>query len=164
MLTTACSGGDEESSEVVPSPSPSVEPTATPKPTPTPTPKPTATPKPTPTPAPTPAPTPTPEPVPDPTQVPVQQQEYVPPVADPTQAPPAPTQAPEPTQEPQAASPYDYIGYDINTFYSIFGYPYASEYATSCMGDGDDGMLYYNGFTVYTFRANGGGETVQDVG
>ena len=32
----------------------------------------------------------------------------------------------------------------------------------SCIGDGEDGLLYYNGFTVTTYRENGK-ETVQDA-
>ena len=27
--------------------------------------------------------------------------------------------------------------------------------ARSCLGDGDDGNLYYEGFTVYTYREDG---------
>ena len=88
------------------------------------------------------------------------------PAADPTPAPtpvPTPEPTPEPTPQP-AASPYDYVGYDIGTFYSLFGYPSSSEYATSCSGqEGDDGILYYGGFTVYTFRSASGSEVVTAV-
>ena len=31
------------------------------------------------------------------------------------------------------------------------------------MGDGEDGILSYGSFTVYTFRSSDGSETVTDV-
>ena len=43
------------------------------------------------------------------------------------------------------------------------GEPNDSRYAQSCLGDGEDGELYYDGFTVYTYRAPDGTETVYDV-
>lgn len=54
------------------------------------------------------------------------------------------------------------IGCPISTLYSVIGSPNSSSYANSCNGDGEDGELYYNGFTVYTYRENGA-ETVVDV-
>ena len=45
----------------------------------------------------------------------------------------------------------------------MFGYPNSSDYGPSCMGPGEDGLLYYSNFTVYTYRADGS-ETVQDIG
>ena len=77
-------------------------------------------------------------------------------------ATPAPTPTPTPEPEPPA-DPYAYIGSDINSFYAAFGYPNSSEYGPSCMGPGEDGLLYYSGFTVYTYRVDGV-ETIQDVG
>ena len=79
---------------------------------------------------------------------------------DPT---PAPEPTPEPTPEPPAANPADYIGGDVNSLYAALGYPNSSEYGPSCIGPGEDGVLYYNGFTVYTYRENGY-ERVEDVG
>ena len=55
------------------------------------------------------------------------------------------------------------MGSDINTFIGIFGGPLSSSYASSCMGEGEDGILSYNGFTVYTYRENGV-ETIQSIG
>ena len=46
--------------------------------------------------------------------------------------------------------------------YSAIGKPASSEYASSCIGNGEDGLLYYDGFTVTTYRENGK-ETVQDA-
>ena len=51
----------------------------------------------------------------------------------------------------------------LGTFYSVFGYPSSSSYGPSCMGDGEDGILSYGSFTVYTFRSADGSETVTDV-
>ena len=33
----------------------------------------------------------------------------------------------------------------------------------SCIGDGEDGIWYYDGFTVYTYRGTDGSERVEDV-
>ena len=85
-----------------------------------------------------------------------------PPPWPPPPPPPTPEPTPEPDPEPQA-NPSDYIGSDINTFYSVFGYPNSSDYGPSCMGPGEDGLLYYSNFTVYTYRVDGS-ETVQDIG
>ena len=74
--------------------------------------------------------------------------------------PPAPD--PEPDPEP-AANPADYIGSSVDALYAVFGYPGSSDYGPSCIGPGEDGQLYYSGFTVYTYRENGV-ETVKDVG
>lgn len=48
-----------------------------------------------------------------------------------------------------------YIGQSLETLYSSMGQPQSSSYANSCLGDGDDGELYYEGFTVYTYREDG---------
>jgi hypothetical protein len=45
---------------------------------------------------------------------------------------------------------------------AAIGSPNSRSYASSCIGEGEDGELSYNGFTVYTYRENGI-ETVQDV-
>ena len=36
------------------------------------------------------------------------------------------------------------------------GEPESSDYAPSCLGEGEDGNLYYDGFTVYTYRDDSG--------
>ena len=43
------------------------------------------------------------------------------------------------------------------------GEPESSDYAPSCLGEGEDGNLYYDGFTVYTYRDTDGEETVNYV-
>ena len=54
------------------------------------------------------------------------------------------------------------VGKDVAKLYSAIGKPASSEYASSCIGNGEDGLLYYDGFTVTTYRENGK-ETVQDA-
>lgn len=54
------------------------------------------------------------------------------------------------------------IDQPIEDLYAQIGEPESSDYAPSCMGDGEDGMLFYDGFIVYTYR-EGDVETVYDV-
>lgn len=44
------------------------------------------------------------------------------------------------------------IGRPVADLYMMIGEPASSDYAPSCMGDGEDGNLYYDGFIVYTYR------------
>lgn len=46
---------------------------------------------------------------------------------------------------------------------AAIGEPESSDYAPSCLGEGEDGNLYYDGFTVYTYRDTDGEETVNYV-
>lgn len=55
-----------------------------------------------------------------------------------------------------------FIGQSVSSLYAAIGRPNGSSYAPSCMGEGEDGELFYNGFTVYTYR-EGNTETVVDV-
>ena len=55
-----------------------------------------------------------------------------------------------------------YIDHDVSELYAAIGEPLDSSYASSCIGPGDDGELYYEGFTVATYR-EGDRETVRDV-
>lgn len=71
------------------------------------------------------------------------------------------TTVPE-TTEDMLALVRSYIDRPIEELYAVIGQPTASDYAPSCLGDGDDGMLYYDGFIVYTYR-EGDVETVYDV-
>ena len=54
------------------------------------------------------------------------------------------------------------IGSPVEDLYAAIGEPEGSSYASSCDGPGEDGELYYEGFTVYTYREDGK-ETVKDV-
>ena len=55
-----------------------------------------------------------------------------------------------------------YVGADVSALYAAVGRPASSDYAPSCLGTGEDGNLYYDGFTVYTYRENGS-EIIQYV-
>ena len=85
-----------------------------------------------------------------------------------------PEAEPEPESEPDGEDKGDgadelkavalgLVGADVSSLYAAVGYPISSSYAPSCLGDGEDGELVYDGFTVYTFKAASGGETVSVV-
>ena len=76
-------------------------------------------------------------------------------------------------QEADAAPAYDEalfeaakrcIDQDVSVLYGAIGEPEGSDYAPSCLnpGKGEDGELYYDGFTVATYR-EGETEIVWDV-
>ena len=73
---------------------------------------------------------------------------------------------PEATAEEPTPDPVEIvrglIDQPIEDLYAQIGEPESSDYAPSCMGDGEDGMLFYDGFIVYTYR-EGDTETVYDV-
>lgn len=115
----------------------------------------------------------------EPEQTPEGEPEQVPgeqtPQDQPEQAPDEQAQTPEdepeqtPDEQAQTLSAEDAkaaaegcIGSSVETLYQAIGYPTSSDYAPSCLGDGEDGNLYYSGFVVYTFRS-GGSETVSYV-
>lgn len=55
------------------------------------------------------------------------------------------------------------IDKDVSELYALIGEPESSDYAPSCLVEGgEDGMLYYDGFVVYTTR-DGDVETVYYV-
>lgn len=97
------------------------------------------------------------------------------PTAAPTEAPAtteaaAPDIDPEDAETPTVEAPGEdpveivrgLIDQPIADLYAKIGQPESSDYAPSCMGDGEDGMLFYDGFIVYTYR-EGDVETVYDV-
>lgn len=67
------------------------------------------------------------------------------------------------TVEEQIALVQSLIDEPIDRLYEAIDYPADSAYASSCLGEGEDGELYYDGFTVYTYRDTDGSETVYDV-
>ena len=98
------------------------------------------------------------------------------PTAAPTEEPaatePAATEpAAEPEETEPAAEPEDSLletaktfeGADVNELIAAIGEPESSDYAPSCLGEGEDGNLYYDGFTVYTYRDVDGTEVVNYV-
>lgn len=50
----------------------------------------------------------------------------------------------------------------ISELIAAVGEPSATDYASSCLGPGEDGELSYDGFTVYTYR-EGDSEVVKEV-
>ena len=54
-------------------------------------------------------------------------------------------------------------GAPLEDLIAAIGEPLSSDYAPSCLGEGEDGNLYYDGFTVYTYRDTDGTETVNYV-
>ena len=56
----------------------------------------------------------------------------------------------------------EYLERDAEELIEALGEPLERNYAPSCLGDGEDGELVYEGFTVYTYR-EGDRETVTDV-
>ena len=83
------------------------------------------------------------------------------PAETPSQAPAEEAEAPEIVSE-EMRTALELVGSSASELYSAIGYPESSDYATSCLGDGEDGNLYYDGFTVYTYRENGT-ETIRHV-
>lgn len=55
-----------------------------------------------------------------------------------------------------------YIEKDLSELIAEFGQPESAEYVSSCLGPGEDGMLTYSEFVVYTYREDGQ-EIVKDV-
>ena len=54
------------------------------------------------------------------------------------------------------------IGKTVEELIALIGEPQSSDYAPSCLnpGVGEDGNLYYDGFTVYTYKEDGVEEVV----
>ena len=89
---------------------------------------------------------------------------------------PEPEKKPEPVPEPeseQSSEPetasneglqkaLDCVDQDISALYAAIGEPESSHYEYSCSGPGDDGVLNYDGFIVFTYKENGV-ETVVDA-
>lgn len=78
---------------------------------------------------------------------------------------PKPESKPEPKPEPAkptASQAKAYVGQAASSLKSALGAPSSSSYSPSCMGEGEDGIWTYDGFTVYTYRENGT-ETVEAV-
>ena len=57
----------------------------------------------------------------------------------------------------------EFEGANLEDLIAAIGEPQSSDYAPSCLGEGEDGNLYYDGFTVYTYRDVDGSETVNYV-
>lgn len=77
------------------------------------------------------------------------------------------TETPDPATEETGDSLLEiakgYEGANVDELIAAIGEPNSSDYAPSCLGEGEDGNLYYDGFTVYTYRDTSGAETVNYV-
>lgn len=87
--------------------------------------------------------------------------------AGPSQQPeasPTPTTSAPESADPEALKELamTFIDKSVEELIAAIGEPSGSDYAPSCLGDGEDGELFYDGFSVYTYR-EGDVETVQDV-
>lgn len=54
------------------------------------------------------------------------------------------------------------IGEEVSKLIEAIGEPDSADYASSCLGPGEDGELHYDGFTVYTYK-EGDSEVIQNV-
>ena len=54
------------------------------------------------------------------------------------------------------------IGEEVSKLIEAIGEPESADYASSCLGPGEDGELQYDGFTVYTYK-EGDSEVIQNV-
>lgn len=66
------------------------------------------------------------------------------------------------TAEEKLEAAKGFLDQPVEDLIAKIGEPDSRDYAPSCFGDGEDGNLYYEGFTVYTYRENGK-EVVRDV-
>ena len=82
----------------------------------------------------------------------------------PTQPPATEPPATEPPVEDSGdklAKAESLIGHPVSDLYAAIGRPTkGSLYVSSCNGPGEDGELYYDGFTVYTYKEDGKEEVV----
>ena len=94
------------------------------------------------------------------------------PVSEPASEETAPATEPAaeetaPADEPEGESLLEtaktFEGAPVEDLIAAIGEPESSDYAPSCLGEGEDGNLYYDGFTVYTYRDVDGSETVNYV-
>lgn len=101
------------------------------------------------------------------------------PVTDTKEEPAAPAEPSQPTSPAEPSTPSEpaapaenskspkeiaesYVDKSLSGLIAEIGEPGSSDYAPSCLGDGEDGELFYDGFTVYTYR-EGEKETVTYV-
>ena len=100
-----------------------------------------------------------------------QQPEAQPDMQEPEASAEAPEEAAAPpeqgTAEPAAAEAtledvLALVGQNVSSLYSIAGQPLSSRYEYSCSGPGDDGVLTYAAFIVFTYVENGV-ETIVDA-
>ena len=81
-----------------------------------------------------------------------------------TAAPETPAPTPESAgEEPsRMAVAESFVGGEAAELIAAIGEPISADYASSCLGSGEDGILEYEDFLVYTYR-NGESERVDTV-
>ena len=79
---------------------------------------------------------------------------------DEVQNSPAETAEPEVNEDKALAE--SMIGEEVSKLIEAIGEPESADYASSCLGPGEDGELQYDGFTVYTYK-EGDSEVIQNV-
>ena len=62
-----------------------------------------------------------------------------------------PTEATQQPNDPMSLAK-SCIDKPVAELYALIGQPNSFDYAPSCMGYGEDGNLYYDGFVVYTYK------------
>ena len=67
-----------------------------------------------------------------------------------------------PTKTASKSAAQQFVGGSAAAMAAAIGQPASKVYSQSCLGPGQDGVWYYNGFTVYTYK-EGGSETVMSV-
>ena len=78
------------------------------------------------------------------------------------QAPNSPAEEAEPEGNEDKALAESMIGEEVSKLIEAIGEPDSADYASSCLGPGEDGELQYDGFTVYTYK-EGDSEVIQNV-
>ena len=78
-------------------------------------------------------------------------------------APAEESEAPAEEEPSPLEAAKEFEGAPLEDLIAAIGEPLSSDYAPSCLGEGEDGNLYYDGFTVYTYRDTDGEETVNYV-
>ena len=77
------------------------------------------------------------------------------PPAEESVAPAEESEAPAEEEPSPLEAAKEFEGAPLEDLIAAIGEPESSDYAPSCLGEGEDGNLYYDGFTVYTYRENG---------
>ena len=85
------------------------------------------------------------------------------PPAEESVAPAEESEAPAEEEPSPLEAAKEFEGAPLEDLIAAIGEPLSSDYAPSCLGEGEDGNLYYDGFTVYTYRDTDGSETVSYV-
>ncbi len=67
-----------------------------------------------------------------------------------------------PSKAASKSAAQQYVGSSAAALAAAIGQPNSKSYSGSCLGPGQDGVWYYSGFTVYTYKEDGN-ETVMSV-